>query len=97
MNNRQKAKHWKQLYESMLAKTAPPMKIVHQELRHYRAETLVEKKDCCGIEIPPEIVMYNASRRLLKQMRDVVQANMIAEKETITQKIKYSVDVWFEK
>ena len=89
MNARQKAKHFKRLYEESLPKR--PYPVVYQSLPmlHYKAEYLA--KDL--IE-PTEIIEKAVVDILLQKIRPIVQDNMQKELWGEYGYWKYSIDLW---
>lgn len=90
MNNRQKAKHFKQLYERTL-----PTKIVIEDLDHFRAQVLLSPEQIALR--PTEMLKKSVVNRLAEYMKEAIAERMVREQIIEENKIKYSVDVWFRK
>lgn len=90
MNNRQKAKHFKRLYEMGLPKKPYPVVFRHVDLKHYKTQALVEKWN--------DIPMYEIEDRLIQNIKDVLKANIKLEEDTdIYDRKVYVLDIWMER
>lgn len=83
MNNRQKAKRFKMLYEEQMKKTVPIRTVFRNELKHYAATYLYSPAGADTFE-----------EELVKKLSEVVKRSV--EKEAIDESnvIKYRLDIW---
>lgn len=88
MNNRQKAKHFKRLYEMGLPKKPYPIKITHTSLKHYKTQTVTEQWD--------DVPMYIIEDKLVQNLREVLKENIKVENDIYDRNV-YSLDVWMER
>lgn len=94
MNNRQKAKHFKRLYEMGLPKK--PYPVVYKTLQpvHYKATKIFRRPDIA--ELDKNMRDKVAAASLLKEMEDVVKENMRCEYDKYSDAYRYSLDFWIE-
>lgn len=95
MNNRQKAKHFKLLYERTLPTKPSSIKIVREDLDHFRVQVLLSPEQIALR--PTEMVKKIVVNRLAEDMKEAIAERMVWEQIIEENKIKYSVDVWFRK
>ena len=95
MNNRQKAKHWKRLYEESLSKK--PYPVVYKTLlpKHYRVQYSIDAKELAYIQLP-EAMKNHIENRLLQYIRPLIWDSIRTEKDIYTDKYIYSLDIWME-
>lgn len=93
MNLRQKAKHFKKLYEDALPKK--PYPVIHETHRAklYRVRKMVDKRDLAYAP-SPQLLQTQIENSILRELRPVIRDNLKAEKDLYTDKIIYSLDVW---
>ena len=93
MNNRQKAKHWKRLYEEALPKK--PYPVVYQTIlpKHYRIQQLMDR-DIAYSQDNPELLKTHIENRILQELRPLIWDNLITEKDRYMNKYRYSLDIW---
>ena len=84
MNNRQKAKHFKCLYEMGLAKK-PRVTFQYIRPQHYKAQCVMMCEDS-------EL----AVKKLMQSIEPIVMDNMKIETSDFTNAKTYSVDIWME-
>lgn len=94
MNNRQKAKHFKRLYEQ-LRLSAPPVEIRTQRLKHLRVNQLVRKMDMLA-EPNLEWFVKDIQRNLVRKLDDVLKEQIIVQDNLPLDCCEYSLDVWVE-
>ena len=75
MNKRQKAKHFKMLYESLLAKGGPPLKVIHTVIpvQTYRVVTVMDEN------IPPDIRTIELRREMVHKLDKIFYENLNIE------------------
>jgi predicted class III extradiol MEMO1 family dioxygenase len=88
MNNRQKAKHFKRLYEMGLPKKPYPVVFEHIDLKHYKTQTVTERWD--------EVPMYIIEDKLVQNIREILKENIKAEHDIYDRNV-YSLDIWMER
>lgn len=86
MNNRQKAKHFKRLYEIGFPKKPYPIEFQYVGLKHYKAQCVTMCEDA-------EL----AVKKLMKSIEPMIAENMRIELNDFTNVSTYSVDVWMER
>ncbi len=86
MNNRQKAKHFKKLYEDQMRKTVPVRTVFRTELKHYAAKYLCNRYD----DIQEEDISSELVRKFDKTLRDNVEVTYDSETGTRL----YQLDIW---
>jgi hypothetical protein len=93
MNLRQKAKHFKKLYEDALPKK--PYPVIHETHRakHYKAYHMVDKREI-DYAPSPQLLQTQIENSILRELRPIIRDNLKAEKDLYTNKIIYSLDVW---
>lgn len=93
MNNRQKAKHWKQLYEGIL-KEPKPVKIDYLPLAHYHVNCEIP---ICHIAIASNdkiLSEHVAMSQIMNELRPLVKKNIICQRRDEIDALVYSVDLW---
>lgn len=94
MNLRQKAKHFKRLYEDALPKKPYPVKYETHNAKHYRVCNMVDEKDIAYTQQTPQLLKTHIENGILRELRPIIWDNLKAEKDLYTDKIIYSLDVW---
>ena len=94
MNARQKAKHFKRLYEESLPKK--PYPVIYQTYtgQHYRIRHAIECRDIAYAESNPTLLKTHIENGILREMRPLIWDRLKTEKDLYTDKIIYSLDVW---
>ena len=92
MNLRQKAKHFKKLYEDALAKPYPVIYESHRA-KHYRVRHMIDKREIAYAP-SPQLLQTQIENSILRELRPLIRDNLIAEKDSYTNKIIYSLDFW---
>ena len=94
MNARQKAKHFKWLYEKTLYKK--PYPVVYKTIlpMHYRVEQLMDMRDVVYLQDNPQLLKTHIENRILQELRPLIWDNIIAERDKHTGKCSYSLDIW---
>ena len=94
MNLRQKAKHFKKLYEVTLPKKPYPVIYETRGAKHYRVRNIVDERDIICAQQTPQLLKTHIENGILKELRPVIWDNLKAEKDLYTDKIIYSLDIW---
>lgn len=95
MNNRQKAKHFKRLYEQILTKRVPY--VVHVEKpRHYEIVKRLASEDVINSSDTPALLRRRITDSIVQELKPLIWQNIIAERELYTGAYRYQLDVWFK-
>ncbi len=96
MNARQKAKHFKRLYEESLPKK--PYPVVYKTIlpRHYRISQLIDARDIAYAQDNPQLLRTHIENRMLQELRPLIWDSLIVEKANYTDKYRYSLDIWMK-
>ena len=94
MNLRQKAKHFKKLYEDVLPTKPYPVIYETRGTKHYRVCNMVDEKDIAYAQQTPQLLKTHIENGILRELRPIIWDNLKAEKDLYTDKIIYSLDVW---
>lgn len=94
MNLRQKAKHFKKLYEDALPKK--PYPVIHETHsgKHYKVRSMFDERDIAYAQQTPQLLKTHIENGILRELRPVIWDHLKAEKDLRTGKIIYSLDVW---
>lgn len=93
MNNRQKAKHWKQLYEGIM-KEPKPVRIDTLPLVHYRANCVIPMTNiviASNDKISSERVVMS---QIMNELAPLIKKNIICQQIDDIDALAYSVDLW---
>ena len=93
MNNRQKAKRFKQLYEMTRPKFAT--KLVKYEtlpLKHYKAEIIITRSEVMGLS--EHILEQEAADRLLAKLKPLVKSIMYCDRDIERDNYRCAIDLW---
>ena len=95
MNARQKAKHFKRLYEETLKKPYP---VVYKALlpKHYRISQMIDARDLAYLQDNPQLLKTHIENRILQEIRPLIWDNLKTEKDSYIGKYRYSLDIWME-
>lgn len=96
MNNRQKAKHFKKLYEQRLPKKPYPVVYSTMLPKHYRIQHLMDVRDVVYVSDNPSMLKTQIENGILRKLRPLICDNLKTEIDIDTGKYKYSLDVWIE-
>lgn len=91
MNNRQKAKRFKQLYERRRTSFVPT-KFQTLPLTHYRAETIIKRHDVYVYD--EDILLQMAVDDLTRKLKPLVKEKMISTDDKSLDCFNCSIDVW---
>ena len=94
MNLRQKAKHFKKLYEDALPKKPYPVIYETHSAKHYRVCNMMDKREIAYAPLEPQLLKTHIENGILRELRPIIWDNLKAEKDLHTDKIIYSLDVW---
>jgi hypothetical protein len=93
MNNRQKAKRFKQLYEQTLATKINPIRIESEPLNHLRVKQYVPYDDFAYVG--SETIMVDcAINRMMSDLKERLKDNVIVEKDYPSRRVIFTLDVW---
>lgn len=93
MNNRQKAKRFKKLYERMLAKSTMNVKIYTQPLKMLKAEHTASGQ---MIRSYPELKEEIFRTKLLEPLTERLRMNVVEEYDAPRDRYIYTLSVWVE-
>jgi hypothetical protein len=91
VNNRQKAKHFKQLYERTRTNFAP-IKYETLPLKHYKAQIIITRSEVMGL--PEHIVEQEAADRLLAKLKPLVKSIMYCDRDIERDNYRCTIDLW---
>lgn len=91
MNARQKAKHYKKLYESLGATKINPTIIARPELKHYKAEVVMPYRQTEGL--PSNLEEY-VTAKLLSEVEPVIKDSIVSETDPYMMGTRFSIDIW---
>ncbi len=96
MNARQKAKHFKRLYEEALPKK--PYPVIYKTIlpKHYRIEQFIDTKTVFYTENKQELLKTLIENKILKELRPLIYENIIVEKEAYYDAFRVSLDIWLK-
>lgn len=94
MNLRQKAKHFKRLYEESLPQKPYPVVIKTILPKHHRVQLLMDIRDIAYLQDNPQLLKTHIENRILQELRPLIWDNLITEQDTYTCKYRYSLDIW---
>lgn len=94
MNARQKAKHFKRLYEEALPKK--PYPVVYQTLfpKHYIAQYSIDMDYASDACVDSRVLKAVVEDRILHELRPLIWDNLIVEKDIDSRKCRYALDIW---
>lgn len=95
MNARQKAKHFKRLYEEHLKKPCP---VVYKTSlpKHYRIQHIADARNIAYAQDNPQMLKTHIENGILRELRPLIWDNLKCEKDIYTDKYRYTLDVWVE-
>jgi hypothetical protein len=93
MNNRQKAKHFKKLYEEAL-KRPYPVVFKTLPLNHCRIQKRMPVKEVVYMQDAPMLLRNHVENIMLRELRPYIWDNLITEKDTYTDSYTYTLDIW---
>lgn len=92
MNARQKAKHYKRLYEALGATKINPTIIGTRDLKHYKAEIVMPNRDVLD---RPSNLEGIVTAKLLSELEPVIKSSIVSETNPYDiDATRYSVDIW---
>lgn len=97
MNNRQKAKHFKRLYEKILAQTVySNKKIVYPtgQLDHYRSEVMMSSNDILALGDRLDEIVYT---KLISDFDPILAPYITSRRDDLTDAMRFSLDIWLMK
>lgn len=97
MNNRQKAKHFKKLYETTLPQKAAPIIIQREDYQRHRAEFQIRTRDLVYLQDNQVLMKTHIENGILRGLRPLIWDRLKVEKDIHTDRYIYSLDVWMKK
>lgn len=94
MNARQKAKHFKRLYEESLPKKPYPVIYQTHSGQHYRVCNMIDERDIAYASLEPQLLKTHIENGILRELRPLIWDNLKAEKDVKFDKVIYSLDIW---
>lgn len=95
MNLRQKAKHFKKLYELGLPKKPYPVIYETHRAKHYRVCHMIDQREIAyAQQTSQQLLQTQIENSILRELRPVIWDNLKEEKDLYTGKVIYSLDVW---
>lgn len=96
MNARQKAKHFKKLYEESLPKKPYPVVYKTAPLKHYRIEQFIDTKTVFYTADNDQLPRTLVENKILNELRPLIYENIIVEKEAYYDAFRVSLDLWMK-
>jgi hypothetical protein len=94
MNARQKAKHFKRLYEMSLPTKPYPIVFETHKDRHFRASFMLDARDVVYRQENPTFLKQHIENRILQEIRPIIWDNLKTEKDKYTDNMIYTLDFW---
>ena len=96
MNNRQKAKHFKKLYESQLLRPVPIVYKYIDEYQHYRIQKALPIREVVHTF---DDVMLNeiVTSEILKELKPLIKESVVSHRDDTIDSFVYSVDLYMRK
>lgn len=95
MNLRQKAKHYKRLYEQ----TLPKSDLVKTHVmfpKYYRITQLIETRDINYLKDNPQMLKTHIENRILQELRPLLWNNLKTERDMYSDRYRYTLDIWLK-
>lgn len=96
MNARQKAKHFKRLYEETLPKKPYPVVYKYLSPKHYRIQQFMDMRDIAYSQDNPQLLKTHIENRILQELKPLIWDNLKTEKDFYSDKYRYWLDIWVE-
>lgn len=96
MNARQKAKHFKRLYEEVLPKKTYPVMYKTLLPKHYRISQMIDARDIADSPDTPQLLKTHIESRILQELRPLIWDNLKTEKDSYSDKYRYWLDIWVD-
>ena len=94
MNARQKAKHFKRLYEKTLPMKPYPIVFETHSEKHFRANFMLDTRDVVYGQENPTLLKQHIENKILQEIRPIVWDNLKAEKDKYTSNVIYTLDIY---
>lgn len=94
MNNRQKAKHFKKLYEEALPKKPYPVIYQTLPLINCRIQHRIPAREVVYGQSNPALLKSHIENKILRELRPYIWNNLITEKDNYTDSYTYTLDIW---
>ena len=95
MNNRQKAKHFKKLYECFLKKHDPIVR-EYVPLQHYACEYSIPI-DSRMLDYNPELLQDQVTQRFINEYKDIFKGNIETKENPDAGRLEYELHIWLRK
>lgn len=95
MNARQKAKHYKRLYEALGATKINPTIIETHDLKHYKAEVLMPYRDLEAFGLASSLEEF-VTGKLLSELEPVIKDSIVSETDPYRDSVRFSIDIWLK-
>lgn len=95
MNLRQKAKHYKKLYETIIPKKPYPVVYVERGAKHYKVHTFALEKEIEFADKEPLRFKYNIVNAIMRELKPYIWDNLIVERDKYTGGATFTLDIWF--
>lgn len=97
MNARQKAKHFKRLYEALGATKINPNIIAGPELKHYKAEFIMPNREVFELGLNfKENLEELITGKLLSNLEPVIKDCIVSERDQYIDATRFSIDIWLK-
>ena len=96
MNNRQKAKHWKRLYEESLPQKPYPVVLETHPLQHFSAKYSVPRMDR-DIFDNPDTFINTVTNQLISQFKAYLKDSVIISEDIKRDRMEFELSIWLRK
>lgn len=96
MNNRQKAKHFKQLYERMLATKPYPVNFESHKLDHLRIKQSIPKQEVCET-VFPQLLVESVTRQMVNRLSEALKDRIVVQDNEKYNTYECTLDIWVER
>ena len=93
MNARQKAKHYKWLYEKTKPTYVAPVITYNTELKHYIAHYSIPSEERM-LGCNPELLKKSVTRNLMRQLENVLKDKIVEKPEQCNHRTHYELEIW---
>ena len=95
MNARQKAKHFKRLYEALGATKINPTIIGTHDLKHYKAEFIMPNREVFDLGLNfKENLEELITGKLLSELEPAIKDCIVSESDQYIDATRFSIDNW---
>lgn len=96
MNARQKAKHFKRLYEESLSKKPYPVKYTAILPKHYKITQLISAREIVYLQHRPSLLKAHIENKILHDLKPLIWDHFKIEKDPYSGEYRYWLDIWVE-